>query len=169
VKNRDMDDLLNAIGDSAIGRLMAESPTAFPWVESAHVVAIVTVIGVIAIVDLRLLGVAGRDYAISRLTKALLPTTWIAFALAALTGALLFTSQPATYFANTAFRLKLALLLAAGLNMALFHVITMRGIAFWDRDAPVPPAARIAGALSLLIWVLIVGCGRWVGFTTAPF
>ena len=164
-----MDEILDAIANSPVGVFMAENTMAFPVVETMHVIAIVTVIGVIAIVDLRLLGVAGRDYAISRLTKALLPTTWIAFALAALTGALLFTSQPVTYFANTAFRLKVALLFAAGLNMALFHVFTMRGIAFWDRDAPVPPSARIAGALSLLIWVLIAGCGRWVGFTTAPF
>jgi hypothetical protein len=164
-----MDDLLTTIGDSAIGRFMAENPAAFPWVESVHVVSIVTVIGVIAIVDLRLLGVAGRDYAISRLTKALLPTTWIAFAFAAVTGALLFTSAPTTYFGNTAFRVKMALLLAAGLNMALFHVFTMRGIALWDRDARVPAGAKAAGALSLLIWVLIVGCGRWIGFTTAPF
>jgi len=164
-----MDEFLQAIGNSPVGVFMAENPSAFPWVESAHVVAVVTVIGVIAIVDLRLLGLASLSYSVSRLTKALLPVTWIAFALAAVTGLLLFTSQPVTYFANFAFRMKMVLLLAAGLNMALFHIFTMRGIALWDRDAPVPPAARVAGGLSVLIWVLIVACGRWIGFTMAPF
>lgn len=164
-----MNDILEAIGASPIGIFMAESPTAFPWVETVHVVAITTVIGVIAIVDLRLIGVASRSYSISRLTKALLPLTWIGFALAAVTGSLLFCSQPVTYFNNFAFRMKMVLLLAAGLNMVMFHLVTMRGIALWDRDARVPAAAKAAGVLSIIIWVLIVVCGRWIGFTMAPF
>jgi hypothetical protein len=164
-----MNEILDAIGASPIGSFMAESATAFPWVETVHVVAITTVIGVIAIVDLRLIGVASTSYSISRLTKALLPLTWFGFALAAVTGLLLFSSQPVTYFHNFAFRTKMVLLIAAGLNMVVFHLVTMRGIALWDRDAPVPGAAKAAGVLSILIWVLIVICGRWVGFTMAPF
>jgi hypothetical protein len=164
-----MNDILEAIGASAIGTFMAESATAFPWVESVHVAAITTVIGVIAIVDLRLIGVASKSYSVSRLTKALLPLTWVGFALAVVTGLLLFASQPVTYFNNFAFRMKMVLLVAAGLNMVVFHLITMRGIALWDRDAPVPGAAKAAGVLSIIIWVLIVVCGRWIGFTSAPF
>ncbi|MEO9133181.1 MAG: hypothetical protein ABI240_18495, partial [Sphingomonas sp.] len=125
--------------------------------------------GVIAMVDLRLLGLASQSYSVSRLTKALLPITWVAFACAVVTGLLLFSSQPATYYANFAFRMKMLLLLAAGFNMVLFHIFTMRGIALWDRDSAVPPAARVAGLLSLITWVLVVGCGRWIGFTMAPF
>jgi len=164
-----MDELLNAIANSPVGLFMAENGTAFPLVETAHVIAVVTVVGVIAIVDLRLLGLASLSYSVSRLTKALLPVTWIAFALAVMTGLLLFSSQPATYYANFAFRMKMALLLTAGFNMVLFHIFTMRGIALWDRDAPVPPAARAAGLLSLVTWVLVVGFARWIGFTMAPF
>lgn len=161
--------MLEAIGASGIGSFMAESPSAFPWVETIHVVAITTVIGVIAIVDLRLLGLASTTYSVSRLTKSLLPLTWVGFGLAAVTGALLFSSQPVTYFGNTAFRLKMVLLIAAGLNMAVFHLLTMRGIQLWDRDAPVPGSARAAGLMSIIIWVSIVVCGRWVGFTMSPF
>jgi len=81
----------------------------------------------------------------------------------------MFSSQPATYFGNFAFRMKMLLLLAAGLNMAVFHLLTMRGISLWDRDAPVPLAAKAAGLTSMLIWVLIVAFGRWIGFTMSPF
>jgi hypothetical protein len=164
-----MYDILEAIGASGIGTFMAENATAFPWVETIHVVAIATVVGVIAIVDLRLIGVASLSYSISRLTKALLPLTWAGFALALVTGLLLFSSQPVTYFNNFAFRMKMLLLLSAGMNMVVFHFATMRGIALWDRNAPVPMAARIAGIVSILIWVLIVVCGRWIGFTMSPF
>lgn len=160
---------LEAVGNSPIGVFMAENPSAFPWAETFHVMAITTVIGVIAIVDLRLIGVASTSYPVSRLTKALLPLTWIAFACAVVTGLLLFSSQPLTYYDNFAFRMKMVLLVAAGFNMVVFHLLTMRGIALWDRDAPVPVAAKVAGILSILIWIMIVIFGRWVGFTMSPF
>lgn len=160
---------LEALGASPIGVFMAENASAFPWVETFHVMAITTVIGVIAIVDLRLIGVASTAYPVSRLTRALLPVTWIAFAFAMVTGLLLFSSQPLTYYDNFAFRMKMVLLVAAGFNMVVFHLLTMRGIALWDRDAPVPVAAKVAGILSILIWILIVIFGRWVGFTMSPF
>ena len=163
-----MYETLDAIAASPIGDYMAANAFAFPAVETVHVVAITTVIGFIAIVDLRLLGLASASYPISRLSRALLPTTWIAFALAVVSGALLFTSQPATYFDNTAFRIKMALILLAGLNMLAFHFLTMRNIEAWDKGGPVPAAARLAGLLSLLIWVVVVACGRWSGFTTSP-
>lgn len=160
---------LEALGASPIGTFMAENPSAFPWAETVHVMAITTVIGVIAIVDLRLIGVASTSYPVSRLTKSLLPLTWIGFAVAVVTGLLLFSSQPMTYFDNFAFRMKMVLLVAAGFNMAVFHLLTMRGLALWDKDAPVPTAAKAAGVLSMIIWILIVIFGRWIGFTMSPF
>ena len=162
-------ELLQSINDSAIGTLVRENGLLFPWLEVLHVLAISVVVGSIAIVDLRLIGLASTTYPISRLTKSMLPMTWIAFAFALASGALLFSSQPINYFENTAFRGKMLLLLAAGLNMAFFHLLTMRGLALWDRDAPTPLAARIAGIMSILIWVLIVAFGRWIGFTLSPF
>lgn len=164
-----MNDILDAIANSPVGLFMAEYPTAFPTVETLHVMAITTVIGVIAIVDLRLLGLAGNGYAVSRLSRTLVPLAWIGFALAAVTGLLLFSSQPVTYAGNFAFQMKMALLILAGINMAIFHLFTMRGIAMWDRDAQLPVAAKAAGLLSLVIWVLVVAFGRWVGFTMSPF
>jgi hypothetical protein len=155
-----IESYLEALGASPLGTFMAENPSAFPWAETVHVMAITTVIGSIWIVDLRLLGVASTSYPISRLTKSLLPLTWIAFAIAAVSGFLLFSSQPMTYFGNFAFRMKMLLLIAAGFNMVVFHLLTMRGISLWDREA---------GLLSILIWVLVVVFGRWVGFTMSPF
>ena len=162
-------NLLDAISTSTIGDFMAVNALAFPAVETVHVIAITTVIGLIAIVDLRLLGLAARSHSITRLSAAMLPGTWIAFILAVISGALLFASQPATYFDNTAFRVKIALIVLAGLNMMVFHRLTMRDIADWDVKGPIPLGARLAGGLSLIMWILVVAFGRWIGFTTSPF
>ena len=49
--------------------------------------------------------------------------------------------------------------------MAVFHLFAWRGVAAWDRNAPTPPAARLAGALSILLWCCVVILGRVIGFT----
>ena len=161
--------LLQSVYDSPISTLIRENGVIFPWLEVLHVLAISTVVGSIALVDMRLVGIASTSYPISRLTKAVLPLTWSAFALALVSGALMVSSKPADYFANFAFQMKMLMLLAAGLNMAVFHLLTIRGISLWDRDAPVPAAAKVAGVLSMIIWVTIVALGRWIGFTMSPF
>ncbi|HWW65222.1 MAG TPA: DUF6644 family protein [Sphingomonadaceae bacterium] len=163
------DTFFQAIHDSALGTLIRENGVIFPWLEAVHVMAITTVVGTIALVDLRLVGLASSSYPVSRLTKAILPVTWTAFAIALATGLLMFSSQPLDYLGNTAFVAKMLMLLAAGLNMALFHLLTARGMHLWDRDAPVPAAAKVAGVLSMAIWVTIVALGRWIGFTMNPF
>jgi len=151
--------------DTALGRTISESAIVFPWIESIHVLAITFVVGSIAIVDLKLLGLASRNDTISRMTREVVPWTVAAFGLAAVTGSLLFVSAAARYWDNGFFRAKLLLLLAAGLNMLVFHFVTGRDTAKWDAGVQPPPAARLAGGLSLAFWVLIVVCGRWVGFT----
>jgi len=161
--------LLEQLGETQIGTLIRENGAIFPWIEAVHVMAITLVVGSIFVVDLRLVGVASTTYPVSRLTRSLLPLTWVAFALALCTGLLLFSSQPTTYFDNFAFRLKMVMLLAAGLNMALFHMLTARSMPMWDNAPALPMSARAAGLISILIWITIIACGRWIGFTMAPF
>lgn len=164
-----IDTLLNAIGDSAIGTSIAESATAFPWIEVAHVLGIVLVFGSILLVDLRLIGLAGRDYPPLAFSRTILPVTWVAFLVAVITGGLMFASNPHGYFDNLFFRVKMLLLVLAGLNMFVFHLITMRGGRVNDGPGPMPGGARIAGLLSVTLWLAIIACGRWIGFTMSPF
>ncbi|MBO9575383.1 MAG: hypothetical protein J7494_06585 [Sphingobium sp.] len=164
-----IDSFLNMLANSSIGVAIAEDPVLFPWIEVAHVLAITIVFGSILLVDLRLVGLAGRDYPISRMSRAVVPLTWVAFIIAVITGSLLFVSNPVTYFGNFAFRAKIALMLCAGVNMAIFHVWTMRSMRNWDETPQIPLAVRFAGLISIVLWVTIIVCGRWIGFTMAPF
>ncbi len=150
----------------AVGMAVSQSTWLFPAIETVHVIALALVVGSIAVLDLRLLDRSWRIRAVTELTLDILPWTWASFTVAATTGFLMFTSAASKYAADTPFRLKMILLLLAGANMLIFHRFTYRSVAAWDVDVPTPAAARIAGGLSLLFWIGVVTCGRWVGFTT---
>jgi uncharacterized membrane-anchored protein len=81
------------------------------------------------------------------------------------TGALMFAPNALTYFDNTAFRLKMLALLAAGINMAVFQFITARSMEQWNVNQRPPAAARTAAIISMLLWITVILLGRWIGFT----
>src|SRR5688572_20182595 len=151
--------------DTPLADSIRSSALAFPWLESVHVLAIALVLGSIAVADLRLLGIASVKRPVTQLLNDVLPVTWVAFVVAAVTGLLMFISNATEYAHNTPFQLKMVLLVLAGLNMLAFQLITFRGVGQWDEARVTPPAARFAGAFSLLAWIGIVAFGRWIGFT----
>jgi hypothetical protein len=161
----ELDPALRWLQTTTIAKAISENEILFPWIESIHVLAIVLVVGTISIVDLRLLGVASLDRAVRRLMGDVLPLTWGAFAIAAITGSLLFASDAVNYGHNFFFRGKLILLVLAGLNMAIFHLAGIRDIGHWDATKKTPISAKIAGGVSLLLWVCVVAFGRGIGFT----
>jgi hypothetical protein len=150
---------------SAVGEWMRTSLKAMPVIEAIHVLTAAVVFGTILIVDLRLLGVPSTRRAVTRIHEELVRFTWAAFGVSVVTGLLMFAPNATTYFRNTAFGLKMLSLLAAGVNMAIFEGRTFRSVTAWDRDVPTPPAARLAGALSILIWAAVIFFARWIGFT----
>jgi hypothetical protein len=140
----------------------------FTTIEVIHVIAIAAVISSIAVVDLRLLGLASTRRPFSELSHEILPYTWTAFVIAVITGSLMFISQAAQYFVTPTFWIKMAIMAAAGINMFIFEFITVRGVKEWD-PTPIPPLpARLAGGISLACWVLVFVFGRWTGFSVLP-
>jgi len=142
-----------------------ESEITFPALETVHVLSLALMVGGVAIVDLRLLGLAFRRESVAELAAPLLTVTWIGFVAMASTGLLLFAAEATDMFTNPAFRLKMLLLLAAGGNMLIFHFTAYRDRLRWTADAPAPPAtARIAAALSLTLWAGVVVSGRAIAY-----
>ena len=160
---------LDRLQETAVATAIREGGTLFPWIECVHVLAITLVFGSIAVVDLRLLGWASKDRSVVQTTAAVLPITWCAFALAVLTGSLLFASNAGGYAHNRYFQVKMLMIVLAGLNMAGYHAFFGRGAAGWHTPDLTPLKGRIVGAVSLTIWITVVACGRWIGFTlSAP-
>jgi len=148
---------------SPLGETISGSSWMFPTIETLHVFALTVVAGTILIVDLRLLGLASKEQRVTALSKTFLPWTWGAFAAAVVTGVLLFASRAGDYSAIPQFVFKFVVMGLAGLNMAAFHFVTWRTVGDWDIGPPVA-GAKIAGALSLLSWAVIILLGRTVGF-----
>jgi hypothetical protein len=161
----DLTAFADALQQSGISEWMRGSLKALPIIEAIHVMAVATVFGTILIVDLRLLGLRDTNRPVTRVFEETLRWTWAGFALAAVTGALLFVPNARTYVANTAFALKMMALVGAAINMAVFQFTTLRSVASWEAGAPMPPGARIAGGASIFIWTCVIVCGRWIGFT----
>ncbi len=122
-------------------------------------------VGTIAIIDLRLLGIAAHRRSIRQLILDVLPFTWTAFFVAAVAGSLMFVSNAVVYAHNTQFRIKMVLILLAGLNMAFFHLVTQSNQHLVDELSAIPLPARRAGAISLSLWIGVVFFARWTGFT----
>ena len=158
-------DLISYLENSGLADNIRENDLLFPLIESVHVLSICLVVGSILAVDLRLLGLASVHRSVSRVTQGILPLTWCAFVVAVASGSLLFISNATKYLGNGYFIAKIFLICAAGLNMAIFHGISAKDLPRWENDARLPLPARLAGGLSILLWVAVVACGRWIGFT----
>lgn len=161
----EVDRALGWLQTTAVATVISENEFIFPWIESVHVLAIVLVVGTISIVDLRLLGVASLDRTVRRLMADVLPYTWGAFAIAAATGSLMFSSNAVRYAHNFFFQGKLILLALAGINMAVFHLVGIGDVGRWGATGRTPIAAKAAATISLAVWIAVVAFGRGIGFT----
>jgi hypothetical protein len=137
-----------------------ESILLYPIIESTHVLTLCLFFGFIALMDLRLAGIALRGVPVSQITGRILPLGAAGFVIMAISGALLFYSSPMRAYGNIFFRVKLVLIALAGINALLFHTTIFKSIEDWNDALQPPPRARLAGMLSLLFWSGVIICGR---------
>ena len=162
----DITTFLASLESSGIATGIRNSLYIFPLIESTHVFGLAMVFGTIAIIDLRLLGVASTRRSFRWMASDILKWTWAAFALTAATGALMFITNAGVYYHNFFFRTKMVMLVLAGINMLVFELTAGRSIHRWDKEPLAPLIGRATAVLSLAIWITIIFLGRWIGFTT---
>ena len=141
-----------------------ESLYAYTWIETAHVLGITLFVGTIAMVDLRLLGLAFRRTPVSTMNARILPWTVAGFALMIATGVALFYAIPVRSFHSLWFRAKVLLMLVAGINVFVFHARVERGRHHWDTTPTPPMGARLSAAVSLAVWAGVIVTGRMIAY-----
>ena len=137
-----------------------ESLLLYPLIETTHVLALCVSVGLIAIVDLRLIGLSFSNVLISEVTGKLIPWALVGFTLMVTSGLLLFYANPLKASQNLFFQIKMVALLLAGLNAFFFHAAIYRKTTTWDSLQLVPFRARLAGCVSLTLWTVVLVSGR---------
>jgi hypothetical protein len=152
------------LGDSTWSAGLHGSRYAYDFIESIHVWTLCLFFGLAVMFDLRLLGWAMRDVPVAELARRLLPWTVAGFVIMVISGLLLFYAIPLRSFQSIFFRIKMIMLLLAGLNVLIFHSGIYQRVETWSLDAKPPRAARVAGAFSLVLWIGIVLSGRMIAY-----
>ncbi|MBI2681490.1 MAG: hypothetical protein HYX25_10865 [Candidatus Solibacter usitatus] len=141
-----------------------ESIWGYPVIESVHVLTLCVFLGLTLMFDLRLLGVTLVRTPVSEVAGRLMPWIIAGFVVMVTTGALLFFAIPVKTYLNIFFRLKVAFLLMAGANVAIFQRTIWRSMNQWDLASVPPLRARLAGGVSLALWAAIVVAGRMIAY-----
>ena len=153
----------NPVEALAIAKAMREQLWLYPAVEDVHIVGFVVLVGSVVMFDLRVLGLS-RGVPVRGLARHLLPWSVAALLLIVPSGLLMFAAHAGDFLGNRAFQVKMALLLAAGMNAAFFHTGPYQSVAAWDTNATAPLPARISVAASILIWIAVIACGRLLAY-----
>ena len=141
-----------------------ESAWGYPIIETAHVASIVAFAGLVFMMDLRLVGVAFTRAPLRQIQRRLFPWQMAGLVPSTATGLLLCCIDPVRYYGNVFFRVKLVLLALAGINALAFHLKIYRKAGRWDEDPQLTATARLAGAVSLLLWSGTIVSGRLTAF-----
>jgi hypothetical protein len=150
-----------------VGRFVRASPYAWPILESMHFLGMSVLIGTIGLFDLRLLGFA-RGIPYTALHR-LIPVGIAAFTLNLLTGLCFLSGTPDQYLFNPAFRFKVMFMAVAGLNVVFFYSRVFRRLEQLAPDSPPPLGARVAGGVSLAMWIGVMSAGRLLTFFRPPY
>jgi hypothetical protein len=130
---------------------------AFPLTECFHITSFALSIGTIMLVDLRLLGLAFRHQTAGQLVKDTSLWTLAGLIIVIISGLLIFSSDPIRYIYNSGFQWKMVALVVG----IIFNYTIHRKVAL---STPSPLTARLVGALSVFLWILVPFGGIWISF-----
>jgi len=156
-------EIFVALEQSSFAAAVRQSLWLYPAANVGHIVALTFFAGAVAVMDVRLLG------GLAATSPALLLARARSFAVAALagmavTGCVLFLAEASHIALNPAFQLKAALVAAGLINVAIYEFWAKRTVERLVPGATMPARAKVAGVLSLGIWVAVAACGRSIAY-----
>jgi hypothetical protein len=161
-------NFLQWLHDTQFSNAIRDSLWTEPIVETIHVLTLTLFLGFAILLDMRLLGVTMRRRRISEVLAQFNPWLFVGFAIMILSGIILFCGDPIAFYSTTFFKVKMIMLVLAGVNVLVFNATIGRRVAEWDLAPSTPPAAKAAAVVSLVLWILIVAAGRGIAYTLPP-
>ena len=139
-----------------------ESLYLYNWIETTHVLTLMLSLGMLFMIDLRMLGLALPNVPASKLAERLDKPMLIGFTIMLITGMLLYSAIPVRTTQSLWFRIKVILLIAAAVNAWIFRNHMKSGE--WDRDLTPPRRAKIGAGVSLALWCGVIITGRFIAY-----
>jgi hypothetical protein len=168
-----LDSLAGALAESPARTLavylLGNVPGFPPIVQTCHILSIAAIMGSIVLIDLKVLGLALPSQTTGDLVRRLMPWTWSALPVLAVSGLVFILARPRSYVVNPVFRAKFLMLLPAVVLAVVFARLAAREEEFWDRSRPRRIAARVIALLSLTLWTGVVLAGRWIAYADYLF
>ena len=157
-------DLAQSIQSSSIGVALSESPYAFPLIEAIHLIGLSVSVGLLFLIDLRLVGVFLKKVPVTDLLRQLRPIVLGGFAVIFVSGGLLLWSEVATIIVSPAFPVKFLFSAIAGLNALYFEFKLAKQKPVVENHATLPTNVRYAGIASLFSWSVVIIAGRLIPY-----
>lgn len=149
---------------SPLGEALSESALAFPVIEGLHLISLAFSVGLLFLIDLRLVGWLWRDLPLADVLNQLRKPVLLGFVVIFATGVLLFFAEAPTLVASPAFPFKLLFIALAGVNAFWLEKVSLKRLDLSLPHARPPAAVRWAGLGSLLLWTLVIICGRLIPY-----
>jgi hypothetical protein len=156
-------DVIVALEQSGLGTAIRRSPVLYPAANIGHIVFLVFFAGAVAVMDVRLLG--GKvGSPLAPLMVAARRVAVVALIGMIATGFLLFAADASKVAVNAAFQIKMLLIAAGLVNVAIYEFGAGRAVEKLVPGDTIPLRARTAGALSIMMWVAVAACGRAIAY-----
>jgi hypothetical protein len=136
-----------------------------PTSQSIHILSVSIVFASACLINLRLLGIGPSGRSVSQLSATLVPWIWRALVVLLLTGIIQTIAEPVRQFVTPVFWLKMGLIVAASAMTAWLARMIRRHAPVWDADATRPAGAKALAVICLMLWLAILTCGRFIGYT----
>jgi hypothetical protein len=156
--------LAEQIENSPFGMALAESRYAFAVIEGVHLIGLALSVGLIFLTDLRLTGLLFKEVPVPDVLRNLRPYVIFGFIAVFVSGVLLFWAEAAMLVENPAFPFKLAFIVLAGINALYFEFVIAKRAPVRDNHAILPISVKRAGYVSLVLWTLVIICGRLIPY-----
>jgi uncharacterized membrane protein len=155
------------LGKTPVSDVIQNVTWIIPLVQTIHILSVSIVLSSIGMLDLRLLGVAGRRVSISGMAERFLPWIWGALVVLLISGVILIVGEPSRDLPNVIFQLKMALLAAVLVVTVAFQHTVRRDANFWDLSPAHRHSAKVTAGISIALWVAIAVCGRFIAYVDA--
>jgi len=163
-----MEDIIHTLSATALSQAIQNYEWVVPALQSLHILAVSIVLSSVGLIVLRLMGWAGTRTSVPSTARRYVPWIWGALIVLAISGTLLIIGEPHRELTNTAFQVKMVLVLCGIALIAGFQTSTSRNPDFWDRE-PESPRIRLVAVCALLLFFAIAVAGRWIAYVVMDY